>query len=60
MADTQMNGKTVARNNLRVKLGDVVNVHACNDIKYGKRVHVLPFDDSVEGELLAMCEGFRF
>jgi hypothetical protein len=34
---------------LRVKLGDLANVHACNDIKYGKRVHILPFDDSVEG-----------
>ena len=43
----QMN--KVARNNLRVKLGDLVNVHQCLDIKYGKRVHVLPFDDSVEG-----------
>ena len=39
----------VARNNLRVKLGDLVDVHPCLDIKYGKRVHVLPFDDSVEG-----------
>lgn len=39
----------VARNNLRVKLGDLVNVHQCLDIKYGKRIHVLPFDDSVEG-----------
>lgn len=27
----------------------MANVHACNDIKYGKRIHVLPFDDSVEG-----------
>ena len=39
----------VARNNLRVKLGDMVNVHPCLDIKYGKRVHILPFDDSIEG-----------
>jgi transitional endoplasmic reticulum ATPase len=39
----------VARNNLRVKLGDLCNVHQCLDIKYGKRIHVLPFDDSVEG-----------
>ena len=39
----------VARNNLRVKLGDLVNVHQCMDIKYGKRVHILPFDDSIEG-----------
>ena len=43
----QMN--KVARNNLRVKLGDLVSVHQCLDIKYGKRVHILPFDDSVEG-----------
>ena len=43
----QMN--KVARNNLQVKLGDLVNVHQCLDIKYGKRVHILPFDDSIEG-----------
>ncbi|QRV73907.1 AAA family ATPase [Ceratobasidium sp. AG-Ba] len=43
----QMN--KVARNNLRVKLGDLCNVQPCHDIKYGKRVHILPFDDSVEG-----------
>lgn len=41
----------VARNNLRVKLGDIATVHACHDIKYGKRIHVLPFDDSIEGTL---------
>ena len=33
----------------RVKLGDLVNVHQCPDIKYGKRMHILPFDDSIEG-----------
>ncbi|KAF8329412.1 P-loop containing nucleoside triphosphate hydrolase protein [Cantharellus anzutake] len=43
----QMN--KVARNNLRVKLGDLCHVHPCHDIKYGKRVHILPFDDSIEG-----------
>jgi hypothetical protein len=39
----------VARNNLRVKLGDLVHIHQCLDIKYGKRVHILPFDDSIKG-----------
>eukprot|EP00301_Raphidiophrys_heterophryoidea_P002731 c11266_g1_i2.p1 GENE.c11266_g1_i2~~c11266_g1_i2.p1 ORF type:complete len:808 (-),score=279.56 c11266_g1_i2:86-2509(-) len=39
----------VVRKNLRVRLGDVVSVHACPDVKYGKRIHVLPFDDSIEG-----------
>jgi transitional endoplasmic reticulum ATPase len=39
----------VARNNLCLKLADLVNVHQCLDITYGKRVHLLPFEDSVEG-----------
>lgn len=37
------------RNNLRVRLGDIVSVQACPDVKYGKRVHILPIDDTVEG-----------
>ena len=40
----------VACNNLQVKLGDLVNVHACPDMKDGKCIHILPFDDSIEGE----------
>eukprot|EP00891_Asterochloris_glomerata_P005460 jgi/Astpho2/5460/Aster-07999 len=39
----------VVRHNLRVRLGDVVAVHQCTDVKYGKRIHVLPIDDTVEG-----------
>ncbi|KAL2459476.1 Cell division control protein 48-like protein E [Forsythia ovata] len=39
----------VVRANLRVHLGDVVSVHQCPDVKYGKRVHILPIDDSIEG-----------
>ncbi|RXH68792.1 hypothetical protein DVH24_031125 [Malus domestica] len=39
----------VVRSNLRVMLGDVVSVHQCAAIKYGKRVHILPVDDSIEG-----------
>lgn len=39
----------VARNNLRVRLGDVVSIHACPDIKYGKKIHVLPIDETIEG-----------
>jgi transitional endoplasmic reticulum ATPase len=39
----------VVRQNLRVRLGDIVSVHACTDIKYGKRIHVLPIDDTIEG-----------
>ncbi|XP_072347027.1 transitional endoplasmic reticulum ATPase-like isoform X3 [Scyliorhinus torazame] len=39
----------VSRNNLRVRLGDVVSIQACPDVKYGKRIHVLPIDDTIEG-----------
>eukprot|EP00245_Coleochaete_scutata_P001619 TRINITY_DN119_c0_g1_i1.p1 TRINITY_DN119_c0_g1~~TRINITY_DN119_c0_g1_i1.p1 ORF type:complete len:815 (+),score=241.94 TRINITY_DN119_c0_g1_i1:197-2641(+) len=39
----------VVRTNLRVRLGDVVSVHQCADVKYGKRIHVLPIDDTIEG-----------
>jgi len=39
----------VVRSNLRVRLGDIISVHQCTDVKYGKRVHVLPIDDTIEG-----------
>ncbi|XP_065193955.1 transitional endoplasmic reticulum ATPase-like [Sycon ciliatum] len=39
----------VVRQNLRVRTGDVVSVQPCPDVKYGKRIHVLPIDDTVEG-----------
>lgn len=39
----------VIRNNLRVRLGDIISVHQCPDVKYGKRVHVLPIDDTIDG-----------
>ena len=39
----------VIRSNVRVRLGDVVSVHRCPDVKYGKRVHILPIDDTIEG-----------
>ncbi|KAM1513785.1 hypothetical protein ACFX1Z_025179 [Malus domestica] len=38
----------VVRSNLRVRLGDVVSVYQCADVKYGNRVHILPVDDSIE------------
>lgn len=39
----------VVRNNLRVRLGDVVTVHPCPDIKYAQRISCLPIADTVEG-----------
>ncbi|CAI5441235.1 unnamed protein product [Caenorhabditis angaria] len=38
----------VVRNNLRSRLGDVVSVTG-HQLEYGKRVHVLPIDDTIEG-----------
>ena len=35
----------VVLKNLRIRLGDVVTVNACQDVPYGKRIHVLPVDD---------------
>ncbi|KAH3679972.1 hypothetical protein WICMUC_000715 [Wickerhamomyces mucosus] len=39
----------VVRNNLRVRLGDIVTVHPCPDIKYASKIAVLPIADTVEG-----------
>uniref|UniRef100_H2ZKW6 Transitional endoplasmic reticulum ATPase n=1 Tax=Ciona savignyi TaxID=51511 RepID=H2ZKW6_CIOSA len=39
----------VVRKNLRVRIGDVVSIQACPDVKYGAKIHVLPIDDTVEG-----------
>ncbi|KAI9298651.1 transitional endoplasmic reticulum ATPase [Neoconidiobolus thromboides FSU 785] len=47
--DNKIRINKVVRNNLRVRLGDIVSVHPCPDIKYGARVHILPIDDTVEG-----------
>ena len=39
----------VVRSNVTVRLGDVVSIHQCPKIKYGKHVHILPIDDTIEG-----------
>ena len=50
VTDDKIRMNRVVRNNLRVRLGDVVAIQSCPDVKYGKRVHILPIDDSVEGK----------
>lgn len=47
--DDRVRMNRVTRSNLRVRLGDVISINACPDIKYGKKVHVLPIDDTVAG-----------
>ncbi|KAJ8525774.1 hypothetical protein ON010_g15340 [Phytophthora cinnamomi] len=47
--DNNVRMNKVVRKNLRVRLGDVVGIHTCGDVPYGKRIHVLPIDDTIEG-----------
>lgn len=47
--DAKIRMNRVVRKNLRVKLGDVVSIHNTGEVPYGKAIHVLPFDDSVQG-----------
>ena len=39
----------VIRKNLRVRLGDLVSIHSVSDVPYGKRVTILPIDDTIIG-----------
>jgi len=47
--ETKIRMNKVIRHNLRVRLGELISVHQCPDVKYGKRIHVLPLDDTIEG-----------
>jgi len=47
--DNKIRINKVIRKNLRVKLGDVVSLHNAGEVKYGKAIHVLPFEDTIEG-----------
>lgn len=49
LPDEKIRMNKVVRNNLRVRFGDVVQVHPCTDIPNGNRVHILPLDDTIEG-----------
>ena len=49
ISDEKIRMNRVVRNNLRVRIGDVVSVTAVPDIQYGDRIHVLPIDDTIEG-----------
>lgn len=47
--DAKIRCNRVVRNNLRVRLGDMITVSQCQSIQYGKRIHVLPFAEDLEG-----------
>ncbi|CAH8651089.1 unnamed protein product [Schistosoma guineensis] len=46
------------RSNLRVKPGDIVSLKSLPDILYGKRIHVLPIDDTIFGLTGNLYEAF--
>ncbi|ODV89101.1 hypothetical protein CANCADRAFT_133764 [Tortispora caseinolytica NRRL Y-17796] len=48
----------VVRNNLRVRLGDLVTVFPCPDIRYADRISVLPIADTVEGLTGSLFDAF--
>ena len=47
--DSSVRMNKIVRKNLRVRLADVVTVANCGDVPYGKRIHILPLDDTIEG-----------
>ena len=49
LEDGKIRLNKIVRNNIRVRLGDVVAVTKYPNVPMGKRVHILPFADSIEG-----------
>lgn len=47
--DNKIRLNKVVRKNLRVRLGDVVSIQSAGEVPYGKAIHVLPFDDTIQG-----------
>ena len=38
----------VIRDNIQVKLGDIITLYPFTDLKFGKKIHVLPFADTIK------------
>ena len=49
LEDGKIRLNKVVRSNLKVRLGDIVAINPVPDIPYGKRVHILPIDDTIQG-----------
>ena len=49
LEDGKIRMNKVVRRNLRVRLGDVSSITKYPNVPMGKRVHILPFADSIEG-----------
>ncbi|BFU22602.1 transitional endoplasmic reticulum ATPase, putative [Entamoeba histolytica] len=47
--DNHIQTSRVTRNNLHVKLGDVITIHKLEDVPNAQAIHVLPYMDTIEG-----------
>ena len=50
----------VVRNNLRIRLDDIVSIHKYQTIPVGNRVHILPFEDNIEGIYILKIKNYFF
>jgi len=48
-ADGEIRTNKCARNNVRCRMGDTVQVKSLTDCPNGVKIHVLPFADTIEG-----------
>lgn len=58
LPDDKIRMNKVVRRNLRVRFGDMVQVHPCPDIPNGNRIHILPIDDTIEGVTGSLTQTF--
>jgi transitional endoplasmic reticulum ATPase len=49
---------SVVRNNLKVKIGDIITIHQFSELKFGKRIHVLPFEESLKNNKSDIFESY--
>lgn len=49
LTDEKIRMNKVLRKNVRVRLGDIVAIVKNPNVPMGKRIHILPFEDSIEG-----------
>ena len=49
VTDNEIRMNRVTRSNLRVRLGDPVNIRTESNVKYAASVKVQPFEDTLEG-----------